>query len=839
MTSSSVDRVGEVGAVRAWRPVLDPLSLMALAAFAIAQPILSDFKAGAGFFVARRVEPIDIVLLVIALILIPGLVAVLMVWLAGLVSDRARSMMQTVFIGLFSALIAQTTLVRLWSLNWVALMVISIAIGLLAAVAYVRTNWLRSLLTYLIPAPLIFALFFLFTPPVVGLVLPDRTAVNEVSVDAPAPVVFLVLDEFPIVSLLNADGEIDASRYPNFAELASRSTWYRNTSAAHDNTLWAVPAILSGMSPDGSLLPTTANYPGNLFTLLAPSYEMHVVEPFTNLCPPETCSEGEQAPFRDRYTGLLRDSWQLYEMLLARDPGASVSVSDPFNEFMGGEVNRVNEEAATDQVGRFTEFLNGIDASSTTLHFMHVMLPHAPFHLYPSGLEYNNGNQLDGQENEVWVESFLADQGYQRHLLQVQAVDSLIGDLLDTLDAQGLFDDALVVVTADHGISFQLGEPRRGLSEGNAYEVGLVPLFIKAPHQVGGAVDARSTRTIDIVPTVAELLGMDLFWNADGHSLLGDPVTSPQIVRSNVAQPVQLDDDEEGKSAAVDRVMSLFGSSRGDFDLYGFGKYGDLVGTTTSSASVPVSGVGAEVADVGRFDHVVLDTGFVPGFVHGQVSGQVDEGLYVAVALNGEIRAVVPVFQVEADRAQFSAVLPDGAFRAGFNELELFAVSGSSQSPTMEAIDLAEQSRFELQESAGSQALVVIDSEGGSWPVDANSTTVGYVDDALWLQSGFERNSPMDLQLQGWAVNESTLEPAERVVFFTDGQFAGSVVPDAERPGISDTYQTNDVLVSGFLAKLPYFSPDDPPEIRAFALSGGKAVELVIVETAQSVISAS
>ena len=112
--------------------------------------------------------------------------------------------------------------------------------------AYGRSKWFKTFLTYLIPAPLIFALFFLLTPPVSGLVFPSSTADVEAAVASDTPVVFVVFDEFPLVSLLNAQGGIDATRYPNFAALASMSTWYKYTAAAHDNTLWAVPSLLTG-----------------------------------------------------------------------------------------------------------------------------------------------------------------------------------------------------------------------------------------------------------------------------------------------------------------------------------------------------------------------------------------------------------------------------------------------------------------------------------------------------------------------------------------------------------------------------------------------------------------
>ena len=76
---------------RSWRRFVDPLILLMLGAFAVTQPLLSDFRAGAGYFVARRNEPIDIVLLVVVLTLVPGLMANLIVWAADAFSRPAGS----------------------------------------------------------------------------------------------------------------------------------------------------------------------------------------------------------------------------------------------------------------------------------------------------------------------------------------------------------------------------------------------------------------------------------------------------------------------------------------------------------------------------------------------------------------------------------------------------------------------------------------------------------------------------------------------------------------------------------------------------------------------------
>ena len=67
---------------------------------------------------------------------------------------------------------------------------------------------------------------------------------------------------------------VDAERYPNFAALASSSTWYRRTTTASDRTTSALPAILTGTLPPRDTPPTASEQPRNLFTLLRKSHRL-------------------------------------------------------------------------------------------------------------------------------------------------------------------------------------------------------------------------------------------------------------------------------------------------------------------------------------------------------------------------------------------------------------------------------------------------------------------------------------------------------------------------------------------------------------------------------------
>ena len=610
------------------------MTLLGLGALAVSQPILSDLRAGAGYFVARRVQPLDIVVLVLLVTLAPGVAANVVVWLAGLVSKGVRSLVEAGAVGIFVTLIARTFALRIVSAPAAALL-IPIAIGIAMAVTYYRSEWLRDGLTWVGLAPMIIVGFFLFTPPVVHLVVPRGLVPVEAGVESNAPVVFIVFDELPLVSLLDRAGELDVGRYPNFAALAETSTWYKYTATAHDLTLWAVPALLTGDSPDQSLVPTTANYPGNLFTLLNRSHELSVMESHTYLCPSEMCVE-TQPPTRfwQRIGSLIGDAARLYAMIIAPDSLASASVSE-FTEALAVAEASADRESIPDRPTRFEVFLNGIIPGNSRLYYAHLPLPHIPFQYYPSGRQYLGWGRLEGQEGELWFDQGLAEQGYQRHLFQVEYVDRLLGQLLDRLEEVGILDEAILVVTADHGASFRVDTPRRGLVDSNAFEIGMVPLFIKAPHQSSGIVETTPARTIDVLPTVAAHLGIELPWPHQGQSLTGNPRTAaPLQVKAYWERDlVELDDVAEGVLDATEYAYSIFGDGKGRIDPHSLGDYDSLIGRAPEEVSTGSSALGVNVEDLWRLDHVSESIGFLPGFVRGEIVGDVEPDLQLAVAL--------------------------------------------------------------------------------------------------------------------------------------------------------------------------------------------------------------
>jgi hypothetical protein len=139
------------------------------------------------------------------------------------------------------------------------------------------------------------------------------------------------------------------------------------------------------------------------------------------------------------------------------------------------------------------------------------------------------------RKTEEWDDNeALVVQAYQRHLFQVEFVDTLIGKLVKRLQEVQLYDPGLIVVTADHGVSFWPNENRRSVRGSHVADILSIPLLIKAPFQRNGLVSDRRFSVVDIVPTIADMLGVEPTWQP------GSPVVSsfPIICSDEAVIPI-------------------------------------------------------------------------------------------------------------------------------------------------------------------------------------------------------------------------------------------------------------------------------------------------------------
>jgi hypothetical protein len=464
-------------------PVKNKLHLLllplALCGFAVAQPVYHLLLQTPVFLVARQNTPSDVWALVLVLSLVLPVALALPAWLARRRWPVLASLwcwtISSGFAALFVAQLLQQSLGAYW------LLFVAIASGTGIAVSWVLLFSRWSALTSVLAAlAVLFPLWFLLFSPVLeqvdnfAAVPPDRTNPGQ-----PLPdIVFGILDELPLATLVDDRGQVDELLFPGFARLQSISNWYFDTTSVSDGTGAAVPAILTGRYPDERKSGlTVAEHPINLFTILRHHYSFNVAEAVTRFCPHALCPTVGPGHY-SRIKALLLDMAAIYLHRVVPDrwvsslPGVTNNWSGFFAErqvfFPEGWLKHAGAQTEIDRPGYFNQFTDSIrKGNKPVLNFMHILFPHEPNAYLPSGENYGLA-WMRGQVKEHWgnVEWGVIS-GKQRHYLQVQYADHLLNRLLDHLQNQRMLNESMIVIVADHGISFALNDTRRALSDIN------------------------------------------------------------------------------------------------------------------------------------------------------------------------------------------------------------------------------------------------------------------------------------------------------------------------------------------------------------------------------------
>ncbi len=526
--------------------------ILGLSGLAVTQPLLDLFGRNPEFFVAGNYSSSQIVWFAVLIAVVPALAGIAVTVLATLIDRRLGKVVFGVVAAALATAFALGLLRTLGVDRVVVVAVIAVLLGVGAAVLVVRRRGMQLFVSYLAVANLFFVGSFIFLSETSELIA-GGPAVDEGEVVVPpleGPVVLVVLDELPAATLMRADGSLNEERYPGFAELAAVSTWFRNASSQYNLTHRAVPSILDGRLAEGDVLPTAADHPRNLFTLLGHDVPVHRYESVTDLCPTTVCEPPPRQPLRQAIEDAtvvyghrvlpeeLRDglpaidnSWGAYgaedddggDDLVRQEAGAAADESEGDSlierAYAKWQGLAAAERSPLGQAGVLREMTAAIDGTPA-LHVVHVALPHRPWVLSRTGVGTSFAPELITDPGRPRVRSSAARMEYQLHSMQVGAADTLVGELVDHLRASPGWEDTLLVVTSDHGTNLTPPDiGRMHVTDANREEVYRVPLFIKAPGQLTGEIRDDSAQNLDVLPSIVDLLDADVDWEFDGHSL--------------------------------------------------------------------------------------------------------------------------------------------------------------------------------------------------------------------------------------------------------------------------------------------------------------------------------
>jgi hypothetical protein len=662
-------------------------AVLGLAAIAIAQPIFEVVSNSPEFFPARSTPPATAIATVLVICFGVPLALLGIERAIRLASARAAATFHGIVVALLIAALVMPGFRRSEVLVFPWDVVISAVIALAVALAYSRIRTVRQFLTALAPAALVVPILFLLDPSVQQSFSSSESAAAVETIERTPPIVLVIFDELPLNSLLNGGGNIDAERYPNFGALAREAYWFRNASTVTYNTSDAVPAILSGRYvKTDKAVPTLRYHPVNLFTALARHYNIFASLRFQQLCPPRACQQNSAIP-GDTVESLLSDLGLVWlHIVLPQE------LTEELPPVVGewAEFGRTRETpAARVRGGRgaiFAQFVSSIDDQPARLHVLHLVLPHMAFEYVPTGRRYRGPDyqtrMYRGKALFEGVSPAYADTLHQRHLAQVGFVDRLVGDLIGRLRETGAYDKALVIITADHGASYLEGRSRRQPrpQQHNLSDILQVPLFMKLPGQQRGEVVDRIVETVDIFPTILDVLGVKAALRLDGRSLIDSdvPERSPRTfyLRSRFnAPPRALGDLSADRAASLERKERRFGSGD-DMAMYAPPGARHLLGMNVNRTGMhPAPDVRITIHNPSQFEAVKRDRDPLPIYVRGDLDTSRSDPLNVAVIVNGIVAAVAQSYREQHGHV-FGTLIPETALRDGDNTVAAFVVDG-------------------------------------------------------------------------------------------------------------------------------------------------------------------
>ena len=659
------------------------LTYLALSTMAIAQPLLDLYGKNTTVFSAAKLSPLEVLVFLLLVGVVPASICVGLDRFSALFGPKVNEATRLCLISGLSLLLG-LAVARWLDVNS---NVPSIAIGVIFALAIplafdrskpVRewSRWL-SLLAVAVLGSAVIAL-----QPV--LLESDGPTSDAVIGNKDVTVLQVIFDEFPLFPLLGSDGQINAERFPGFAELANGATWYRNSVAESNFTHQAVPAILASSIPDQTGGPFLSQYPKNIFTLFAGATAVGGIEPVTSLCPHSVCGGKSGVAFSfsvGRLKTFLRDASYVYgqrvlpPVLRKYVPsiegtwGGFGAVKDRFkDQFDAGALSQV--EAVESAVKIVSE------AKTPRVQVVHALIPHAPWRITPD-LRIDELSPTISTRNPDDAE--IVRDTYQTFLYQVGAADRVMQNVIKDLKASGKWDSTMLLVTADHGISFIPASPQRNTDFTDPEQVAdvyRIPTFIKYPNQKTGTSSDCAITNLDLLPTIIDVTQTTSSWTFAGKSLARDcPKGRTRNIISATGQKAELFGGFEEVESRADSYAQMVSNVGPIQNVAAVGQSASLIGTRMEMPTADARITSWTTKQKRMFSNVSSKRGStIPALITGTVTlaQPLEVGTEGIIAIDGVAAGVVGELSGANSSISFAAVLDYTLLTSGPHSIELF-----------------------------------------------------------------------------------------------------------------------------------------------------------------------
>lgn len=326
--------------------------------------------------------------------------------------------------------------------------------------------------------------------------------------------IVIVYDDFSLLAILDGRGEI-SDEFPALKAVANESIWLKNAAMNYDATLYALPSMMTGKyikSDDRSLFLEGENFRNapNLFNIAASKYRVIVSEVWVRFCngkPEFECHDENEFYLKHPiYFANILFTWFLKRSKFLPDPLKSrVPTLEAFVPFIKN----------ADKI--FLEFAGRKDIDGT-LFYYHSLSPHGP-HLLD-----RYGEPL-GKKRETMS-------GFELYEEQIRYVDYILGRAVELLKKNGNWDKINLIVTSDHGDSWEPDMSGRAGDYINE-KIARVTFFIKQANLKKGSVNENYYQHINFLPTVLEVMNLKAPGGLEGYSVLSEDKELPYFVQAS------------------------------------------------------------------------------------------------------------------------------------------------------------------------------------------------------------------------------------------------------------------------------------------------------------------
>ena len=375
---------------------------------------------------------------------------------------------------------------------------------------------------------------------------------------------------------------------PNLTRLAAAATLYKHAVAASDMTLPTHAAIFTGTyaswngahfeaSRHAQALPISKSYRTLAEILSANGYlSMCVAANFAYFQPVFGFARGfavfdSYSPVR--FLSANKDYFIRYGVRRVMNRFMSTASFDLMTR-RAGEINDRVE-------GLIKRYRNAGRPLFLTINYMDAHNPYVPPRpfdtMFGGGKVWLTNRQYERLTEEIGglkrsITGAERDYLMARYDGGIAYLDSEIGKLMDRLKAMGLYENAMIVIAADHGESF--GE-RHLLGHGlSVYQdETAVPLIIKYPRQHEARVVDEPVGQVDVLPTILEVLGYKIPSYVQGHTLFEHAAGSAHSPLISESFPIPALVQIHPRFNRVERALiaedtKLISSSSGKRELY-------------------------------------------------------------------------------------------------------------------------------------------------------------------------------------------------------------------------------------------------------------------------------